>query len=334
MLKKILVLLAVLIIPQVSWAQTEVDNLKSTEANDVNCLVDRQDSPEYNGIFVSAHYPHQVQPGELFRIIYRIKNIGNTPWFSIESKCENQPPVFLGTTRQQDRLSIFHAPAIFGDTNWLQGNRIKMSTLRVDPGDIAEFSFLAHAPQEPSIYREYFSPVIENVTWINGDSESYIDITVGHPEYDERLINITREIPLSINLLDPQFDGDKKIVVDISDQRMKLQLGDYVIKEVPVSTGTWRTPTPFGTTSISLKQEVRVAAAWPHYIMPKFMMFRAGGYGIHALPSLANDRGIFWREALNHIGTRRSHGCIRLLPDDANFAFDFADVGTTVQVVP
>jgi len=66
--------------------------------------------------------------------------------------------------------------------------------------------------------------------------------------------------------------------------------------------------------------------------MPKWMMFRKGGYGIHALPSLANDRGVFWREALSHIGSPRSHGCIRLLPKDAEFAYNFADVGTTVTV--
>jgi lipoprotein-anchoring transpeptidase ErfK/SrfK len=113
---------------------------------------------------------------------------------------------------------------------------------------------------------------------------------------------------------------------------MYLKVGDIVIREFPISTGTWRTPTPYGNTQIYYKQEVRVGAKWPHYIMPKWMNFRHGGYGIHALPSIQYGNGWFWREALNHIGTRRSHGCIRLLPADAEFAYEWTPVGTAVWV--
>ena len=66
--------------------------------------------------------------------------------------------------------------------------------------------------------------------------------------------------------------------------------------------------------------------------MPNWMTFRANGYGIHALPSISYDNGRYWHEALNHIGTRRSHGCIRLLPQDAKYAYGFADIGTKVVV--
>jgi lipoprotein-anchoring transpeptidase ErfK/SrfK len=138
---------------------------------------------------------------------------------------------------------------------------------------------------------------------------------------------------MSMNLTDPKFNGEKKIIVSLSSQKMQLKLGQITVKTFPVSTGTNTHPTPVGTTKISLKQNVRVAGSSPHYIMPLFMQFRKGGYGIHALPSLGNDHGVYWREALNHIGTRRSHGCIRLLPADAEFAYSFADVGTEVQVV-
>ena len=85
--------------------------------------------------------------------------------------------------------------------------------------------------------------------------------------------------------------------------------------------------------------------------MPKWMAFRPG-YGIHALPSLGSASlrskirsyrdgevptslftdDVFWKEALSHIGIPVSHGCIRLLPDDAEFAFNFTPVGTRVVV--
>ncbi|MCC7432467.1 L,D-transpeptidase family protein [Candidatus Peregrinibacteria bacterium] len=299
----------------------------------VNCNVEPIAEPVYAGRLLSIDVPTAVDPNQLFNSTIKVVNTGNTPWFSIGSGCPGQSPTFLGTTREKDRASIFHAPMIFGDTKWYQSNRIKMKTPRVDPGETAEFIFASHAPSEPGIYREYFAPVIEGKAWLTDEAEFGFDIKVGQPEEDENVLKYTREIPVSLNLTDPKFSGDKKILVDLSEQKMHLKLGDLTIKTFTVSSGKPKTPTPVGTTKIQFKQEVRVAGSYPHYIMPKFMQFRAGGYGIHALPSLANDRGVFWREALNHIGSPRSHGCIRLLPEDANFTYDFADVGTEVKVV-
>lgn len=300
----------------------------------VSCQVDRNDNPFYNAKFLSIEMPSAVEPDELFEVKVRMQNTGNTAWFSRYSECINVHYTFLGTDREKDRQSPFHAPAVFGKTGWLQGNRIDMTTLRANPGEIAEFNFTAKAPSQAGLYREYFSPLIENTTWITPGAEVTFDLKVGNPVLNEDTLKITRDLGISLNLADPKFEGEKKLLVDISEQRLYVQLGGQTIKVFPVSSGTSRTPTPYGTTKISLKQEVRVGSAAPHYIMPKFMMFRAGGYGFHALPSLANDRGVFWREALNHIGTRRSHGCVRLLPEHADFAYAFADVGTTVQVVP
>lgn len=298
------------------------------------CQYSLPDKVVYGGLLQSIDVPSRVEPNELFKVNVKIQNAGNVPWFSANSACPGQAYTYLGTTREQDRSSLFHAPLVFGDTHWLGSNRIKMKSTRVNPGEIGEFEFIGHAPSTPGLYREYFSPVIENVTWIKNSAEFNFDITVGNPDISSsKIYNYTKDIPTSMNLVDPKFSGAKKIVVDLSEQKMFLKLGDQVLKTFRVSTGKARTPTPVGTTRIQFKQDVRVASSYPHYIMPKFMQFRRGGYGIHALPSLANDRGVYWREALNHIGSPRSHGCIRLLPEDANFAYEFAEVGTEVQVV-
>ncbi len=334
--KILITILTTLMSFSVANAQAEADITQPLRAAAdelvVNCRVDRLDNETYAGSIVSVEAPEKVKPNELFPVKIRIKNIGSMPWISSTSGCESDTPMYLGTSRNQDRQSPFHAPGVFGTTGWYQGNRIKMKTPRVDTGDIAEYTFTAKAPSNPGLYREYFQPVVEHVTWV--DTYATFDVQVGEPELNEDILKYTREIPLSINLLDPKFVGKKSITIDISDQRMSLKLGSMEVKNFPVSSGTWRTPTPFGTTYISLKQDVRVGSAWPHYIMPKFMMFRKGGYGIHALPSIRYDGGRFWSEALNHIGTRRSHGCIRLLPDDAVFAYNFAEIGTPVHVVP
>ena len=299
----------------------------------VSCAIPDEPDPVYSGQLQSIDVPGQVEPGQLFQVKALVKNTGNMPWISSVSGCPVQSMTYLGTSRQQDRQSIFHAPSVFGDTNWYTANRIKMKTPRVNPGETAEFAFLAHAPNEAGIYREYFAPVIEGVAWMRDQAEFRFDLQVGQPTEAEKFLKYTRDIMMSINLTDPQFQGDKKIVIDLSEQNMYLQLGGVTIKKFPVSSGKRSTPTPIGVTSIQFKQDVRVAASSPHYIMPLFMQFRRGGYGIHALPSLANDRGVYWREALNHIGTPRSHGCVRLLPEDAKFTYEFADVGTPVHVV-
>jgi len=289
----------------------------------------------YAGQLQSLEVPSQAEPNQLFTITARIQNTGNVPWYSSNSGCTGQTATFLGTTREQDRDTPFFAPAVFGDTKWYSGNRIIMTTPRVDPGQTGVFTFMAHAPQESGLYREYFSPVIEGKAWIKDKAELTFDIQVGQlPEGYDKVLNYTKDLKTSLNLIDPQFfGGEKRIEVSLSKQTMNVYLGDKIIRTFRVSTGAPGHPTPIGTTHIQFKQEVRVAGSSPHYIMPKFMQFRTGGYGIHALPSLGNDHGVFWREALNHIGSPRSHGCIRLLPDDANFMFDFTDVGTEVKVV-
>jgi hypothetical protein len=213
----------------------------------------------------------------------------------------------------------------------LAPNRIKMDSKRVDPGATAQFVFWSKAPEKEGYYREYYTPLAEGITWIDG-ATFYTDVTVGSVFLEAEKRDLLQYIERSTNLAEINLDGAKNIEVDLSEQKMWIKVGDIVVREFRVSTGKASTPTPVGTTKIIEKKQVRVAAKSPHYIMPKWMMFRKGGYGIHALPSLANDRGVFWREALSHIGSPRSHGCIRLLPKDAEFAYNFADVGTTVTV--
>jgi len=306
---------------------TVVDKIKAY------CADQPVDTAVYSAQLLSIKVPDHVSENQLFDGEITYQNTGNQPWFSSDSGCPGQSMTFLGTTRSLDRVSVFHAPAIFGDTKWYQSNRIVMKEARVNPGETATFSFIGHAPLQPGIYREYFAPIVEGKTWMINKNEATFDIKVGEPTEDEKILIFTRELDSSFNLLDPLFSGEKKIVVSLSKQMMQIKVGDLVLKNYQVSTGKAKTPTLVGTTKIISKQVVRVAGSVPHYIMPKFMMFRAGGYGIHALPSLANDHGVFWNEALSHIGSPRSHGCIRLLPQDAEFAFKFADIGTSVQVV-
>ena len=288
------------------------------------------EKPLYTGKYIAVRKKGAVATNEIFETTVYIQNTGNVPWFSTASGCTG-PIAKLGTEKQRDRESPFFTDSLFWKSNWDGPTRIQMTTQRVDPGQLAAFVYWSKAPAKDGLYREYYDVVLDEVTWMDGTLFS-TDIKVGEPNVDPEKKDLLQYITQSVNLADVNLSGEKSIEVDISQQKMWLKIGDYVIREFPVSTGSSSHPTPVGTTKILEKREVRVAASSPHYIMPKWMMYRKGGFGIHALPSLANDHGVFWREALNHIGQPRSHGCIRLLPADAEYAYNFGEVGMTVVV--
>jgi hypothetical protein len=336
-MKKVIAIAAgILILPCMAFAATKTPAApaSATETKDkappVSCDYEKPAKPSYKGQFIAVRKKGAFAKGEVFETKVYIQNVGNTPWFSADSGCNN-PIANLGTEKSRDRNSIFFTDSLFWESNWAGANRIKMETPRVDPQGLATFTFWSKAPDNDGLYREYFDVVIEGQTWLAGGLFS-TDIKVGEPGIDPEKRDLLRYMEESMNLATVDLSGDKNIEVDISEQKMWLKIGDYVIREFRVSTGTNSHPTPVGTTKILEKRPVRVAASSPHYIMPLWMMYRKGGYGIHALPSLANDRGVYWHEALAHIGTRRSHGCIRLLPNDAQFAYDFGEVGMKVVV--
>lgn len=287
------------------------------------------EQPSYSAQPIMVRKKAAVELSESFEVLVVMKNTGNMPWFSAFSGCKDQTVINLGTEADRDRPSSFHDAGVY--SGWLGNNRIAMFSKRVNPGELGYFHFWAKAPNVPGIYREFFAPLVENVAWLTDKSRFFFDVNVGNLTRTDEFDNNANLVDKSFNLSLLDFTK-KQIEVDLTKQNMVVKIGDFIVKNFVISSGKASTPTPRGEFSILLKQDVRVAGAAPHYIMPNFMMFKNGGYGIHALPSLKNDHGYFWTEALNHIGSPRSHGCIRLLPDDAEYVYAFADIGTKVIV--
>lgn len=325
-------------IPVATLAHVEVEQpvvvaLPEIDAQSVFCEYAPQEKVEYKATFIEARKKLKVDTGEKFRVKVFMKNTGNTPWFSAESGCEG-PIVNLGTDLERDHDSTFYSPKIKEeDNNWIGPNRVGLDQLRVDPEEVASFTFWVEAGDEPDIYKEFMTPVVEGITWIDDAGFSF-ETLIGDTGEDAET-TLTRRMLMgeSGSAMSVDLNGEKKIKVDLSEQKMHVYLGDHLVREFTVSTGAPKTPTPVGTHTISLKQEVRIGGKSPHYVMPNFMMFRKDGYGIHALPSLSRKGGdVFWTEARDHIGRPVSHGCIRVLPEDSDFVFAFADIGTTVEV--
>jgi len=116
-------------------------------------------------------------------------------------------------------------------------------------------------------------------------------------------------------------NGARWIDVDLSNQRVYAYEGDVVVNSFIVSTGTWATPTVTGQYNIYVKY-VSAKMSGPGYYLPNvpYIMYFYKGYGLH---------GTYWH---NNFGTPMSHGCVNLRTDDAAWLFNWASVGTLVNV--
>ena len=115
--------------------------------------------------------------------------------------------------------------------------------------------------------------------------------------------------------------GARWIDVNLSQQRVYAYEGDTVVNSFLVSTGTWQTPTVTGKYKIWIKLRYTDMSG-PGYYLPNvpYTMYFYKGYGLH---------GTYWH---NNFGTPMSHGCVNLSIPDAAWLYDFASVGTTVNV--
>jgi lipoprotein-anchoring transpeptidase ErfK/SrfK len=108
-----------------------------------------------------------------------------------------------------------------------------------------------------------------------------------------------------------------------------------VVKTYNISSGKAITPTPVGQFQIYEKQKLRISSQAVPYRMPNYMAFTPNeAFGLHGLPYLGSikEESAYWREARSHIGIPVSHGCIRFLPEEAAEIYDWAEVGTKVNI--
>lgn len=291
------------------------------------CQYELPETPEYAVTLNQVTTEENIQPGTVFSVSMEFTNDSNTRLFSQDAKCYGMPTLNVGTQKSQDRLSVLGG-ADTAVTGWAGANRIVMSEDYVEPGDTFHVDFQSIAPSGDNIYREFFQPVIEGQAWIG---ETFgVDINVGNPT-DSMKDNIAYVSEMSLDAA--QLEGlERNLEISLADQMMYAKFGDLAVWKMQISSGAWDTPTPKGNYKILTKQELRIGQAYPHYRMPYFQLWDWRGYGIHALPYLANDGGTFWSEALSHIGTPVSHGCIRTLPEDAETVYQFTSIGTKLWV--
>lgn len=127
---------------------------------------------------------------------------------------------------------------------------------------------------------------------------------------------------------DGSTSTDKHIVVNRSEQKLYAYVGDELFMETAISTGLELSPTPAGTFTIFKKTPSRyMQGPLPGFTdvydlpgVPWNLYFTHDGAVIH---------GAYWHDSF---GSRYSHGCVNLSPEDARVLYKWADLGTKVVV--
>jgi LysM repeat protein len=111
------------------------------------------------------------------------------------------------------------------------------------------------------------------------------------------------------------------IDVDLSAQRLTAYQGNTPMRSTLVSTGVPAYPTPTGQFRIYVKYRSTLMTG-PGYYLPNvpYTMYFYRGYGIH---------GTYWH---SNFGRPMSHGCINLPTPEAGWLFNWASVGTLVNI--
>ncbi len=113
------------------------------------------------------------------------------------------------------------------------------------------------------------------------------------------------------------------IDVDLSEQKVIAYEGDKPVNSFIVSTGVAAHPTVTGQFHIYVKYTATLMVG-PGYYLPNvpFTMYFYKGYALH---------GTYWHHNFGH---PMSHGCVNLVTSDAEWLFNWASVGTLVNVHP
>ena len=120
---------------------------------------------------------------------------------------------------------------------------------------------------------------------------------------------------------DVPLRGERRIVVDISDQTLTAYQGDEVVFRTSVSTGKPGWLTLPGTFKVQRKYD-KTRMRGPDYDTPDvpWTMYYDGAFAIH---------GAYWH---NNFGTPVSHGCVNLRVEEAKALYQWASEGDTVIV--
>jgi len=140
-------------------------------------------------------------------------------------------------------------------------------------------------------------------------------------------------VPSKDDLLPLPVVPNKRIVINITRQRLAVYQDGKQVSQHPISTGIDRSPTQPGVFQVQTHDKNAYASVWDLY-MPNFLgIYEAWpGFmnGIHGLPMLSNGTRLW----ANVLGKPASYGCIILDLQSAAWLYDWAENGVVVEIQP
>ena len=155
-------------------------------------------------------------------------------------------------------------------------------------------------------------------------------IPTATPEPTQTPLPLPSETPILIQITPvvmteqmslPAISDDRWIDVNLSTQQVFAYEGSNLVNSFIASTGTWEYPTVTGQYQIYIKYRYADMRGPDYYLTDvPYVMYFYKGYGLH---------GTYWH---SNFGTPMSHGCINLITEDAGWLFNWASVGTVVNI--
>jgi len=285
------------------------------------------DKPDYLYKIVAQSPDPTINPHDPGWLRVTLKNMGDMSWPTESLRLGSM--FFDGGADRESQLAT---------SEWLNSNRVAPDTdqhqTEVRPQGRISFNVPIQAPAKVGVYLESFRLVLDGTGWVDGPLIEW-QVQVGHSE-DIRY----------------QSTDAKQITISLHDQRLWAIENGVIILNTSISSGAAGYDTPKGTFTIMNHIDTAYSAPYQLY-MDNWMAITSPttgyrGYGLHSLPYW-NFSGRGWAEGevrngrlytqgklyedFTHLGEKRSHGCVRLGINAAKSLSDWAENGTTVEII-
>ena len=248
-------------------------------------------------------------------------------WLKAEA---GQNGVAVGIDTNQVTAYLKSMNDTLGDNRWLDAEKYGSGLAQAISQGTSYYVIINHKPTTYTIQK---GDTLLKISWKMGFPMWYI--LNANPNLDANAL-VTGEvitIPSKDKLLPLPVIPHKRIVMNISKQRMMIYENGEQIKKFVISTGIDKSPTQPGIFQVQSHKPNAYASEWDLY-MPNFLgIYEAWpGFmnGIHGLPMLSNGTRLW----ANILGKPASYGCIILDLDDAKWLYKWAEDGVVVEIRP
>lgn len=149
----------------------------------------------------------------------------------------------------------------------------------------------------------------------------------------EMVMEILQDTPVPTDAPQQQlavsYGGSKYILVDISEQHMYVYESDALVYSFVASTGM-NNATRAGNFAVQSKIPNAYGSTWNIWMPSWLGIYWSGGLenGIHALPLLPSGATLW----AGFLGRPISYGCVVLGSYEAQVLYDWAEIGTPVEI--